>query len=171
MPAPATKPAKHTRSKSGGFSLIELLIVIAIILIIAAIAIPNFMRSRMAANEAAAVTSSRNIFTAQHAYWSTYNAGFADSLVKLAPPTGGGFPNQTAAGLIDEVLGAGTKSGYVFRLTITNIDALGRPVAFTVNSDPVTQGATGQRYFITDQGGIIRFSHTGPATINDLPIS
>src|SRR4051812_14993355 len=96
--------------KQKGFSLIELLIVVAIILIIAAIAIPNLLRSRIAANEASAVGSIRTINTSEVTYASTYpNQGFA-TLANL----GGAGGSSTGAGLIDSVLASGTKSGYVF---------------------------------------------------------
>ena len=105
----------HTHGrKEAGFSLIELLIVVAIILIIAAIAIPNLLRARMAANESSAVASIRTINTAQITYNSTYpTVGFGASLTVLggvAPCT----PASTTACLIDSVLAAGVKSGYNF---------------------------------------------------------
>src|SRR5690242_20810050 len=96
-----------------GFSLIELLIVVAIILIIAAIAIPNLLRSRIAANEASAVGSIRTLNTAEVTYASTYpSLGFTCTLTALGPASGGGSVTSTAAGLVDSVLSAGTKSGY-----------------------------------------------------------
>src|SRR4051812_3049001 len=99
--------------KQKGFSLIELLIVVAIILIIAAIAIPNLLRSRIAANEASAVGSIRTINTSEVTYASTYpNVGFA-TLANL----GGSGGSATGAGLVDSVLASGTKSGYVFAVT------------------------------------------------------
>src|ERR1051325_707807 len=99
--------------KQKGFSLIELLIVVAIILIIAAIAIPNLLRSRIAANEASAVGSIRTINTSEVTYASTYpNVGFA-----LLPALGGTGGSSAGAGLLDSVLAAGTKSGYVFAVT------------------------------------------------------
>jgi prepilin-type N-terminal cleavage/methylation domain-containing protein len=84
------------RRESQGFSLIELLIVVAIILIIAAIAIPNFMRSRIAANQASAVGSLRMINTAETTYASTYNLGYSPALWNLGPPTSGS-PTAAAA--------------------------------------------------------------------------
>src|SRR5271167_163626 len=106
---------------SKGFSLIELLIVVAIILIIAAIAIPNLLRSRIAANQASAVGSLRTLNTAEITYSSTYNVGFSSTLQCLAPPAAAANPTATAAGLIDSVLSGqgGTanlsaKSGYSF---------------------------------------------------------
>src|ERR1035437_7084438 len=110
--------------KQNGFSLIELLIVVAIILIIAAIAVPTFLRSRIAANEASAVASLRNIGTAQVAYSSTYpTLGFAPDLNTLGPGSASTtFSSSTNAMLLDIVLGCPTgvgitpcqKSGYKF---------------------------------------------------------
>ncbi len=117
--------------KQKGFSLIELLIVVAIILIIAAIAIPNLLRARMAANESSAVASIRTINTGQVTYNSTYpTVGFAATLTVLggvAPCT----PSSTTACLIDSVLAAGTKSGYTFltaRGWSSGCDSTTRPV-------------------------------------------
>lgn len=97
-----------------GFSLIELLIVVAIILIIAAIAIPNFMRSRVAANQASAVSSLRTLNTAEVTYSSTFGGGYSTDMPSLAQPAPGGVATSTAAGLIDSVLAQGAKSGYTF---------------------------------------------------------
>ncbi len=101
------------KNNQKGFSLIELLIVVAIILIIAAIAIPNLLRSRMAANEASAVGSLRTLNTAAVQYNTTYGIGFPDALSDLGPAA---TADSTAADLIDSVLASGTKSGYTFDL-------------------------------------------------------
>jgi type IV pilus assembly protein PilA len=135
--------------KQSGFSLIELLIVVAIILIIAAIAIPNLMRSRISANEASAVSSVRSVTTAQVAYTTTYGVGYADDLMKLAPPSGGGTPNSTAAGLLDWVGNCSSqpcqKSGYNFR--IANAGGGAQPTTYDVYGTPVSVGNTGARGF------------------------
>jgi type IV pilus assembly protein PilA len=138
-------------SKQRGFSLIELLIVVAVILVIAAIAIPNFLRSRIAANEASAVNSVKNINTAQIAYAASYpNVGYADNLSKLGPATP---PTQNRADLLDSVLGCAAqpcqKAGYSF----TIVDVTGAPAVtnFRVTAVPITRGTTGERGFCSNQ--------------------
>ena len=161
--------AKQTRTSKvwdpRGFSLIELLIVIAIILIIAAIAIPNFMRSRMAANETAAVSNLRTIGTANVVYSSTYGNGFAPNLVTL---TGAGLATCNSAGLIDNVLATGQKSGYLYGYT-PGVPVLLVPpgcgaagaTSYMLTATPVVVGTTGQRSFCALEGGLIRQDPAG----------
>jgi type IV pilus assembly protein PilA len=149
--------------KNAGFSLIELLIVVAIILIIAAIAIPNLVRSRMSANEASAMASVRAVTTAQVAYITAYpTVGFADSLTKLAAPVGGGPVNANNAGLLDWVLGCASqpcqKSGYNFQIT----NPVGNPISsYDVTGTPVIPGSTGVRGFCSGTRMIIFFDPNG----------
>jgi type IV pilus assembly protein PilA len=150
------------RSKQKGFSLIELLIVVAIILIIAAIAIPNLLRSKMAANEASAVGSLRSINTASVAYSTTYGT-YPGSLGALGPSSA---PSSTAADLIDSVLSSGTKSGYTFTFTAGTGN-----LSYSITAAPTTAGVTGQRGFYTDQSGVIRADTSGSATSSSTPIS
>jgi prepilin-type N-terminal cleavage/methylation domain len=157
------------RNKQKGFSLIELLIVVAIILIIAAIAIPNLLRSRMAANEASAVGSLRTINTACVTYSTTYG-GFPNDLTELGPASGGGAASSTAADLIDSVLASGSKSGYTFTYAADDPDGNGTNDTYTVTADPITPGVTGQRYFYTDQSGVVRANPSAPASSSDPPI-
>ena len=161
-------PAKIVarRERQQGFSLIELLIVVAVILIIAAIAIPNFVRSRMRANEGAAVSNLRNITTADVAYLVTYGIGYTATLSALGG--NGIIVDSTAAGLIDEVLAAGIKTGYTY--TPTARDGAGHVLTYTLTADPNNFGTTGERYFYTDQTAIIRFNTTGTAGLSDSPI-
>jgi type IV pilus assembly protein PilA len=148
--------------KQKGFSLIELLIVVAIILIIAAIAIPNLMKSKMAANESSAVGSIRTINTGEVTYAASCpNLGFSASLGELN--TGALCAGGT--GIIDNVLATGNKSGYTFTYT------QGAPVGtvsstYTVNAVPQTVGTTGQRGFYSDQTGVIRYTLDGVAPTN-----
>lgn len=152
-----------------GFSLIELLIVVAVILIIAAIAIPNFMRSKMRANEASAVSSLRSITTADVVYSSTYNVGYASSLPALGGS--GAVVNETNAELIDSVVSSGSKSGYTFTYAATSSDANGNILTYTANADPMLAGTTGDTHFYVDQTSIIRSNQTAPAGPNDTPVN
>ncbi len=155
--------------KQRGFSLIELLIVVAIILIIAAIAIPNLLRSRIAANESSAVGSLRSINTAQVTYASTYpEAGFASTLQSLGPADSSG-PTSAAAGLLDGVLGcantACNKSGYSFELSAATAGS-----TYTATGSPMTYQQTGNRYFFTDASGVIRYNQSTTASVGDAPL-
>jgi type IV pilus assembly protein PilA len=152
-----------------GFSLIELLVVVAIILIIAAIAIPNLLRAKVAANEASAVGSLRTINTSAVAYNITYG-GFPQTLLALGGPPSG-TATFTSANLIDSVLASGTKSGYTFAYTTGASDANGNILQYTVTATPVNVGLTGQRRFFTDQSAVIRANTTGAASINSTPLS
>jgi prepilin-type N-terminal cleavage/methylation domain-containing protein len=157
--------------KEKGFSLIELLIVVAIILIIAAIAIPNLLRSRMAANEASAVGSVRTINTAAISYNSSYGNGFPSLLTEIGttPATAVSCDN---AEYIDSVLTAGTKSGYTFAMAAGGTAVAAPPTGCTnagfidgyaVTAVASTLGTTGQRSFCSDATGVIRFDPTGAA--------
>jgi type IV pilus assembly protein PilA len=150
-----------------GFSLIELLIVVAIILIIAAIAIPNLLRSRMAANEASAVGSLRTINTAEVTYSTTYpSIGFAAlaSLGGTAPCTSA---SSTSACLLDDVLSAGVKSGYNF---VTSAGTTVPAVTYLSNASPSVSGQSGTRYFFSDQSGVIRYNGTAAASASDAAL-
>jgi prepilin-type N-terminal cleavage/methylation domain-containing protein len=155
------------RRHNKGFSLIELLIVVAIILIIAAIAIPNLLRSRIAANEASAVGSLRSINTTSVTYSSTYG-GFPTALSDLGPATGA--PTSASADLIDSVLASGSKSGYTFSYSANDADGNGLMDTYGCWADPITPGTTGQRYFYTDQSGVVRANPATKATPSDNPI-
>jgi len=159
------------KKSSKGFSLIELLIVVAIILIIAAIAIPNLLRSRIAANQASAVGSCRTLNTAEITYSSTYNVGFTYNMAYLAPPAAAGTnPTSTAAGLIDSVLASGSKSGYSFTYSPGASDSTGRINTYAITAVPITN-STGTNYYFTDQSGVIRQNSTTTAASTDSPIA
>jgi len=152
-----------------GFSLIELLIVVAIILIIAAIAIPNFLRSRVSANQSSAVASLHTLSIAQMTYASTYGAGYSVNMTTLAPPAGGGTPSSTAAGLIDSTLASGVKSGYSFTYSPGPVDNTGRINSFSFSATPVSS-STGTQFYFTDESGVIRQNSTTTAGSTDSPV-
>jgi prepilin-type N-terminal cleavage/methylation domain-containing protein len=154
-----------SKGKSSGFSLIELLIVVAVILVIAAIAVPNYLRSKMRANEATAVENIRTITTATVVYNTTYDIGFAPSLAALSGSST--IPDQTQSGLIDVVLGAGSKGGYSFTYSVTAKDPAGNVTDYSVNADPIIIGSSGERHFYSDQSAIIRQNFTTSAGPND----
>jgi type IV pilus assembly protein PilA len=141
--------------KQKGFSLIELLIVVAIILIIAAIAIPNLLRARIAANESSAVASLRTLNTAQISYNSSYpTVGFANSLSVLAG-TSCTPPGSSGACIIDTQLASGTKSGYSF----VESNNTGTPNStYTFIATPLSPNQTGTRYFCSFADAVVRAS-------------
>lgn len=154
-----------------GFSLIELLIVVAIILIIAAIAIPNFMRSRVAANQASAMQSMRIISTAEVTYAATYGSGFSTTMSQLGPPPAGQSTSSAAAGLLDEVLASGYKSGYSFTYTPSQFDAgTNQWYGYTLLGNPTAFGQTGGVYYFADQSFVIRANSTTTASSTDSPV-
>jgi type IV pilus assembly protein PilA len=167
-----TRKIPGVQPQSSGFSLIELLIVVAIILIIAAIAIPNLLRARIASNEASAASGVRSINTAEFAYNAQYPTnGYATALANLggvAPCT----PAPAGACLIDNVLataivGSAGKSGYVFAATglvpngATNL-------SFVSAASPIDYNRSGVRDFCSTEDGVIRFDAGAPG---NLPVN
>jgi type IV pilus assembly protein PilA len=141
------------QKKEKGFSLIELLIVVAIMLIIASIAIPSLLNARRSTNEVSAVNSIRTINSAQISYNSAYPAtGFAGTLAAL----GGASctpPSSASACLLDSQVASGTKNGYSFTLT----GVTGSPAAtYQVIGSPTVPNQTGVRYFCSFADGVVR---------------
>ena len=146
------------RRNQSGFSLIELLIVIAIILIIAAIAVPKFSSTQQNAHELAAIQEMRAIHTAEIQYYSQFQK-YAGSLAELGPPTSGTAGPQ-AADLLPKSLAEGKKSGYVFVVAIS-------PTGYTIIANPEVFGNTGRRTFFSDQTQVVHQNWgQEPATAN-----
>ena len=137
----------NASSKRKGFTLIEMLIVVAIVLIIAAVALPRLDKARMQTQEMAAVQEIQNIHKAQAMYYSTFQR-YATKLEELGPPTGG-QTGPAAADLIPGEMAKGTKAGYNFVLQ-------GGPGGYTISANPVTFNGTGRRTFFSDQSLVIR---------------
>ena len=159
--------------KQKGFSLIELLIVVAIILIIAAIAIPNLLRARIAANESSAASGIRTINTAEVSYFSAYpTTGYSAGLTNLGDG-GAACPTPTAAlaCLIDNVLAVATaapgKSGYIYAATPFATGAGGINTSYTVGASPLNWNQSGVRNFCSNEDGVIRFN---PGATGSTPV-
>ncbi|MGA2990614.1 MAG: type II secretion system protein [Candidatus Korobacteraceae bacterium] len=153
-------------SKQKGFSLIELLIVVTVIMVISAIAVPNFLRSRLAANEASAVRGLRTIGTAETAYVASYGPNYSADLASLGG-TSCTIPLSTAACLIDDGLAHATspdtsRSGFYYTYAISS------SVGYTLNSDPAYWNKTGSKHFYADASGVIRSTSANtPAVVTD----
>jgi type IV pilus assembly protein PilA len=160
-----SETAQH---RQAGFSLIELLIVVAIILIIAAIAIPNLLRARMAANQASGVSTVRTINSATIVYSSTYNNGLPPSFAAMG---GVGVANCNAANLLDDVLTLPPyhKSGYAYNYVPQGAPIPNPPAAcgapgfneYLVTAVPIVVGNTGQESYCSDEPGVIRVDTSG----------
>jgi type IV pilus assembly protein PilA len=157
------------RRGDGGFSLIELLIVVAVILVVAAIAIPSLTHAKMAANEAAAVSALRTLATEEVNYDAAYNSGFSPTLASLGPPPPGNVATQATSGLIDSELASGIRGGYHYIYAPIDPSGSGRPTGYEVNANPISPGITGQWYFFVDQSNVIRQNYGAPADKTSAP--
>ncbi len=164
-------------SRQHGFSLIELLIVVAIILIIAAIAVPNLLRSRMAANEASAVSSLRTIGDANILYSTLFGVGFAGELEHLGPPSGGcAIVSPQCADLIDMVISGvnpntdePVKNGYSFEYEADEDDPTPSEPngTYSVVATPTAAGSSGVSTFCRDHTNVILKDTSGSQTDAD----
>ena len=163
--------------KQAGFSILELLIVVGIIIIVAAIAIPNLLKARVSANEASAVGSLRAIDSAQIGYLQVYPdlGTYACQLSYLGPPLAGGPVNSTAADLIDMQLASGEKSGYSFYMSC--VPASAGSTSYQVQAAPTGASVTGSScgtnygrcFFTSSSGGVYQLN--GPGSSNGTAYS
>ena len=144
---PAVLSKRKNRPNESGFSLIELLIVIAIILIILAIALPKLNQARMNAQETAAISQIETLHKAETMYYSQFGR-YATSLAELGPPSGGGNASPTSADLIPATLSAGENTGYVFTVQ-------GTPTGYAVTAVPKAFGSSGRRTFFSNETLVI----------------
>ncbi|KAA6459031.1 prepilin-type N-terminal cleavage/methylation domain-containing protein [Acidobacteria bacterium AB60] len=153
------------RDKPNGFTLMELLIVMAIIAILMLIAIPTMGNMKRYANETSAIASIKAINMAQSQYESTYPAnGYACSLTALGGDPKSGAPSPTNAQVLQTDLATGIKSGYSFAIgncTKVNNNGTDRITGYSVTATPLTVGQTGNRTFCSDQFGAIKYDPTG----------
>jgi prepilin-type N-terminal cleavage/methylation domain-containing protein len=175
MQAQVNSQSRTAATRSRGFSLIELLIVVAIILIIAAIAIPNMLKSKMAANQSSAVANLRTVTTAAVSYWIVYGNGYPPSLAAM----GGTGPGAScaAAVLVDDTIAAAPnqKSGYQYAYAGTQGNVTNSPVGcgapgfngYLVTAVPITLGLTGNMSYCSSEPGIIHFDTTGATAASE----
>jgi len=149
-----------------GFSAVQLVVAIAILLVLAAIAIPNLLHSNLSENESAAVAALRSLNSACEDYARRYG-GYPGSLSNLGA---GGPASSASANLIDSALGGGTQSGYLFTYTPGATGVSGNILSYNITANPATPGSSGRRRFFTDQSGVIRANMAGAADANSTPI-
>ena len=158
------------KRRADGFSLIELMIVVAVILIIAALAIPNLLRARMSANESAAVSALRTLATQEANYDAGWGPGFSPSLAVMGPPPSGSVASAAHADLVDQVMASGLRGGYQFLYTPLIPSGGTTPTGYTVNANPISPGITGDWFFYLDQSNVIRQNQGSPASVSSTPL-
>ena len=154
------------RNREKGFSLIELLVVVAIIMVIVAMAIPRITAVRMSANETSATVSVRTLNSACLTYQTLYGS-YPPSLASMGP---GSAQNSNSADIIDALLAGGSKDGYRFTYTAGPKDSAGRINSYSILAEPLAPGTTGLRSFYGDQSGTIRARSDGPADATSPPM-
>lgn len=152
--------------KRQGFGLVELIVLLAVLLVIAAITLPGLLRTKIATNEQTAIDSLRTLVSACGDYKMSYG-GYPKGLSNLGP---GAPASAAAAALVDSNLANGGKSGYIFLYAAGATDAGGNVLSYSITASPVKPGTTGRRQFYSDQSGVIRASGTGAANADSTPI-
>lgn len=158
------RPAGRTQR---GYSLLETLVVVSIIMIIAGMAIPNVLQFKMTATEASAVESVRTLNQACSLYrmeHGVYPAAIQDLNT-------GGATTSSSTDPVDSALASGLKGGYSFSYKATSVDSSGNVQSYSITAEPVSRGATGEKGFYADDSGPIRVNPTGTATVASPPIS
>jgi type IV pilus assembly protein PilA len=151
---------------AAGFSISELVVILAILLVIVAIAVPNLLHSKLSENESAAVSSLGTLNSSCASYLMLYG-GYPKSLSNLGPDNPA---HSASADLLDSALVSGTKSGYVFTYTAGAAGVSGNILSYSITANPITPGTTGRRGFFTDQSGVIRANKGGTADASSTPI-
>lgn len=149
-----------------GFSVVEVVVLIAILLVVAAIAIPNLLHSNLSENESSAAASLRTLNSACEDYARLYG-GYPKRLSNLGP---GSPASAASAALIDAELAGGTKNGYVFTYTAGASGVSGNVLSYSIMANPMNLGSSGRRRFFTDQSGVIRASMASVADAGSTPI-
>jgi len=172
-PMPYYPPVRQDKSNKTVIILVVvaaiLVLAVPMILIIAAIAVPNFIRARISANESAAAASVRTIVTAAIQYQAEYGH-YPQTLEQLSQPPGNSAPDENHAGFIDATLASRAKSGYVFSYQASDSHHDGKLDAFTINADPVQPGRTGMKYFFSSEDGVVRWETSQPASAESPPL-
>src|SRR5690349_840050 len=154
------------RKGQPGFSVVGVVVIAAILLVAAAIAIPNLLHSNLSGNESSAVGSLRTLNSSCTSYFMLYG-GYPKSLAEMGP---GNSARSGTSDLIDSVLASGTKDGYVFMYTAGAIGVSGNVLSYSITANPLTPGSTGRRRFFTDQSGVIRANTADTADVMSTPI-
>ena len=172
-PMPYYPPVKQDKSNKTVIILVVvaaiLVLAVPMILIVAAIAIPNLIRARISANESSAAASVRTIVTAAIQYQAAYGH-YPQTLEQLSQPAGNSAPDENHAGLIDATLASRAKSGYVFSYQASDSHHDGKFDAFTINADPIQPGRTGMKYFFSSEDGVVRWETSRQASAESPPL-
>ncbi len=176
LPAAGMPYYPPAKAKSSNTTVIVLVVVAAVlvlalpvILIIAAIAIPNLLRARIAANESSAAAGVRTITTAAIQYQAEYGH-YPQTLEQLSQPPGNAPPDENHAGFIDATLAGRIKSGYVFTYAGVDSHHDGKIDAFTINADPAQANRTGMKHFFSSEDGLVRMENDRPASAESPPL-
>ncbi len=169
---PETNAKCGQSADEAGFTLVELLIVMSVILIIITLAIPSYEHVHIRANETSAIASVRMLNSMETEYNSSFPShGFACSLANLSGKTGSGTPTPEAAQLIPDDLASGSKAGYNFTVsncaknTVNNVDQYN---SYQITATPINVGRSGNRTFCSDESGQIRFDPKGGTNCTEI---